>query len=190
MKSECRGRIDANRVRNLTELTKVFRENKWVSQPHVALRLVASVEECLILAYNWRTENDKHLKAATEILYDAALISIERVKNKAVLGDGLLSILVNLVCMFVDIKERDRTYFVLNRLLGLSQNRNLFALLVTKNQRVVLVADLVIFNIDLIHCYCCKHNPSALQTVLRSVLFCLGIFADSEALDHFHSLTW
>lgn len=190
MKGECRGLIDAQRVSNLAVLTKALSEIKWSCVPSTSLRHVTVIVECLILVYNWKGNVSTQIQKLRDMLYEAGLVTSSQCKNPSTMTAHLLSILAELVLMFTagNAEGLLRGSFLL--LLGISQKKKLFAKRISESQRVIHTVDLINFQVDLMHSYCSKYNPSHLQEMLRSILACLGVFAEESALKNFEAHTW
>ncbi|RKP31311.1 hypothetical protein METBISCDRAFT_22488 [Metschnikowia bicuspidata] len=189
MKTECRGQIHSRRANNIVALNKVIRDGSWTVPPAQAVRLIASVEECLILLYNWTFTVDPNVQKVRDTLFDTVLMIMANTRGPHFLREALLYSLVDLVFMFscCDDTESRRNFLVLN---GLQHRKTAFTATVVEAQRVVLAADIVNFHVDVIHSYAAKHDPDAMRPMLRTVLACLGVFAEQEALEHFCSHTW
>lgn len=190
MKGECRRSIDALRVNNIEGLKNAIPSDRWCTAPCLTASYIASIEECLILAYSWKSEVTRHHVRLKEVLLDTAHIAISNCKSPKNLRDYLLFILVDLVFMFVGDHADDSMYGPFVRLLGLSGKKTYFTKTAIKTQNVVFTLEILTFHIDLIHSYCQKFNHSELKSMLKSVLACLGVMASEDIIAHFSSLLW
>lgn len=190
MKGECRRSVDALRVNNIVSLKNAIPSDRWCATPSQAASYIAAIEECLILAYSWKSEVTRHHSKLKEVLLDTAHLAIFNCKSPKNMKDYLILILVDLVFMFGGDHAGDSMYEPFVRLLGLSGKKACFTKTAIKNQKVISTLELVIFHVDLIHSYCQKYNHSELKLMLRSVLACLGVMASEDVVAHFSSLLW
>lgn len=123
-------------------------------------------------------------------IYDAIVLVFANTRGPERMKDDLISIMVDLAFMFDDGMRREQLRDSICLLLGLPQKKSQFSQLIVDTQRVVCTVDLINFHVDVIHSYCLKYVPNAMYKMLRSVLVCLGIFAQQESIDHFNTYTW
>lgn len=190
MKGECRRTVDTSRVNNIVTLKNLIPSDRWCASPFKTATYIATIEECLILAYSWASEVTRHHMELKGVLLDTAHFAISYCKSPKVIKDYLLFILVDLVFMLRGNHAKDPMYDTFVRLLGLSDKKTYFTKSAIKSQRVIFTLDVINFHIDLIHSYCQKFNHSELKAILRSVLACLGVMASEDVIAHFSSLLW
>lgn len=190
MRAECRGQITSRSVQKVVMLANTLRDKRWTVAPAIAARLICSLEECLILALNWNIDKSASMDRLRNEVYDVALLVFANTRSPERLKDDLLAVMVDLVFMFKHDKKIERSRDSILLLLGLPRKPSHFTAPVLKTQRVIRTVDLINLHTDIIHSYCSKYAPSEIQHTLRSMLACLGVFAQQESIDHFNTHTW
>lgn len=190
IKSMCRGSIDEDVVKSINTVWKAVPKEKWCLTPLLTFRHILAFEECFIFASNW-TGGCSGCPAMAELkasLFEMAIIAMSSCKKPRALKERFISTMIDLVFMFRVCSDDYCCTFRL--LLGVPGTRSRLSTTIDQKQRVIVPTDIVNFHVELIHRYCVTFNPESSKAMLRSVLACLGVFAEEEAIDHFESFDW
>lgn len=188
LKACCRFPPSRDTLASLRHGYEYLKDLDWTVSSSRCVTGICRITECLLHAYSCQFEDSEVLRGTERLLEDTHNLLLDRYTGDLKLTNLLVVLLAHLVFNLRGLPTDKYDMFV--AVTGLTNESRQLVLTLLKITKVVLVSEIVQFQLRLLHAYCSRFDQAHLKEAAKLVGACLVIYGEVDTLETYQNLAW